>query len=79
MFLSFDLLLAFTLFAFVTSITPGPNNMMLLASGVNFGASATVCTCPAAVVSAGRSPFATTTPFFYTTQSKVKPDRSIKS
>ncbi len=25
------------LFAFVTSVTPGPNNMMLLASGVNFG------------------------------------------
>ena len=24
-------------FAFVTSVTPGPNNMMLLASGVNFG------------------------------------------
>lgn len=24
-------------FAFVTSITPGPNNMMLFASGVNFG------------------------------------------
>lgn len=24
-------------FAFVTSITPGPNNMMLLASGANFG------------------------------------------
>ncbi|MFJ4145506.1 LysE family translocator [Pseudomonas sp. NPDC089734] len=35
--LSFDLLLAFALFAFVTSVTPGPNNMMLLASGVNFG------------------------------------------
>jgi threonine/homoserine/homoserine lactone efflux protein len=32
-----ELLLAFVLFAFVTSITPGPNNMMLLASGVNFG------------------------------------------
>ncbi|QMV65675.1 LysE family translocator [Pseudomonas berkeleyensis] len=32
-----DLLLAFVAFAFVTSITPGPNNMMLLASGVNFG------------------------------------------
>jgi threonine/homoserine/homoserine lactone efflux protein len=32
-----DLLLAFIAFAFVTSITPGPNNMMLLASGVNFG------------------------------------------
>ncbi|ALD96880.1 MULTISPECIES: LysE family translocator [Pseudomonas] len=42
MFLSFDLLLAFTLFAFVTSITPGPNNMMLLASGVNFGFSRTL-------------------------------------
>jgi threonine/homoserine/homoserine lactone efflux protein len=24
-------------YAFVTSVTPGPNNMMLLASGVNFG------------------------------------------
>lgn len=24
-------------FAFVTSVTPGPNNMMLLASGANFG------------------------------------------
>ncbi|PKF71387.1 lysine transporter LysE [Pseudomonas fluvialis] len=32
-----ELLLAFVLFAFVTSVTPGPNNMMLLASGVNFG------------------------------------------
>lgn len=32
-----ELLLAFIAFAFVTSVTPGPNNMMLLASGVNFG------------------------------------------
>lgn len=32
-----DLLVAFLGFAFVTSITPGPNNLMLLASGVNFG------------------------------------------
>ena len=32
-----DLLLALAGFAFVTSVTPGPNNMMLLASGVNFG------------------------------------------
>ncbi|MNM78361.1 Cysteine/O-acetylserine efflux protein [compost metagenome] len=32
-----ELLAAFLMFAFVTSITPGPNNMMLLASGVNFG------------------------------------------
>lgn len=30
-------LTALTLFAFTTSITPGPNNMMLFASGVNFG------------------------------------------
>jgi len=37
MAISLDLMLAFALFAFVTSITPGPNNTMLLASGVNFG------------------------------------------
>jgi threonine/homoserine/homoserine lactone efflux protein len=30
-------LLALVTFAFATSITPGPNNMMLFASGVNFG------------------------------------------
>ncbi|KAB0550063.1 LysE family translocator [Pseudomonas argentinensis] len=35
--MNLELLLAFVAFAFVTSITPGPNNMMLLASGVNFG------------------------------------------
>ena len=33
--MSWDTLLAFSLFAMVTSITPGPNNLMLLASGVN--------------------------------------------
>src|SRR5690242_6789116 len=32
-----DTLLAFSMFALVTSVTPGPNNLMLLASGVNFG------------------------------------------
>jgi threonine/homoserine/homoserine lactone efflux protein len=32
-----DLFLALVGFAFVTSVTPGPNNLMLLASGVNFG------------------------------------------
>ncbi len=32
-----DLFIALLGFAFVTSVTPGPNNMMLLASGVNFG------------------------------------------
>jgi threonine/homoserine/homoserine lactone efflux protein len=39
---SADLLLAFALFAFVSSITPGPNNTMLLASGVNFGFQRTI-------------------------------------
>ncbi len=32
-----ETLLAFLTYAFVTSITPGPNNTMLLASGVNYG------------------------------------------
>jgi threonine/homoserine/homoserine lactone efflux protein len=32
-----DVFAALVVFAFVTSITPGPNNFMLLASGVNFG------------------------------------------
>ncbi|WP_064711585.1 LysE family translocator [Rhizobium bangladeshense] len=32
-----DTFFALVLFAFTTSITPGPNNMMLFASGVNFG------------------------------------------
>lgn len=37
-----DTFLALVLFAFTTSITPGPNNMMLFASGVNFGFRRTV-------------------------------------
>ena len=37
-----ELLSALVVFAFVASITPGPNNMMLLASGVNFGFRRTV-------------------------------------
>lgn len=32
-----EIFLTLAVFAFVTSITPGPNNLMLLASGVNFG------------------------------------------
>ena len=35
--MTYELLTALAAFAFVTSITPGPNNMMLLASGANFG------------------------------------------
>jgi threonine/homoserine/homoserine lactone efflux protein len=37
-----ELLFPLAVFSFVTSITPGPNNMMLLASGVNFGFRRTV-------------------------------------
>ncbi|MHA6264663.1 LysE family translocator [Arenibacterium sp. CAU 1754] len=32
-----ELLFGLILFAFVSSITPGPNNLMLMASGANFG------------------------------------------
>ncbi|MFT4518460.1 MAG: threonine/homoserine/homoserine lactone efflux protein [Halioglobus sp.] len=37
-----DILLALIVFAFASSITPGPNNMMLMASGANFGFRRTV-------------------------------------
>lgn len=39
---TFAALLALTTFAFVTSITPGPNNIMLLHSGARFGFRPTV-------------------------------------
>ncbi len=32
-----EVLLALVTFAFVASVTPGPNNLMLMASGANFG------------------------------------------
>jgi len=37
-----ELLLALVAYAFVSSITPGPNNAMVLASGTNFGLRATL-------------------------------------
>lgn len=37
-----ELLFALITFAFVSSITPGPNNLMLMASGANFGFRRTV-------------------------------------
>lgn len=37
-----DFILPLATFAFVTSITPGPNNLMLMASGANFGFSRTI-------------------------------------
>ena len=33
----YDFIIPLVAFAFVTSITPGPNNLMLLASGANYG------------------------------------------
>lgn len=35
--MTYDILFALVAFAFVSSITPGPNNLMLMASGANFG------------------------------------------
>jgi len=35
--MTLDVIPALALFAFVSSITPGPNNLMLMASGANFG------------------------------------------
>ena len=35
--MSFEVLTALSIFAFVSSITPGPNNIMLMNSGANFG------------------------------------------
>lgn len=40
--MTLDLLIALIAFAFASSITPGPNNIMLLASGANFGLRRTV-------------------------------------
>ena len=35
--MTFEILTALAIFAFVSSITPGPNNLMLMSSGANFG------------------------------------------
>ncbi|TCL00587.1 threonine/homoserine/homoserine lactone efflux protein [Shimia isoporae] len=35
--MTYDILLALAFFAFVTVFSPGPNNLMLMASGANFG------------------------------------------
>lgn len=35
--MTYDILFALIGFAFVSSITPGPNNLMIMASGANFG------------------------------------------
>lgn len=40
--MSYDLFTALVLFAFVSSITPGPNNLMLMNSGASFGFRSTI-------------------------------------
>ena len=40
--MTFETLTALALFAFVSSATPGPNNLMLMASGANFGFTRTI-------------------------------------
>ncbi len=40
--MSLDVFLALVVFAVVSTITPGPNNFMVLASGVNFGLPRTI-------------------------------------
>jgi len=40
--MTYDLILALAGFAFVSSITPGPNNLMLMTSGANFGFARTI-------------------------------------
>ena len=40
--MTYELLYGLVIFAFAASITPGPNNIMLMASGVNFGLARTV-------------------------------------
>lgn len=40
--MSYDILIALIGFAFASSVTPGPNNLMLMASGANYGMRRTV-------------------------------------
>ena len=40
--MNYEILSALTIFAFVASITPGPNNLMLMSSGANFGFKQTI-------------------------------------
>jgi threonine/homoserine/homoserine lactone efflux protein len=69
------LMLAYASFAFVGSITPGPNNAMLLASGLNYGFRRTVphiagvsfgCVAMLVLVGLGLGAVFTAVPIFYT-------------
>ena len=70
-----DILLALTAFALVASITPGPNNLMLMTSGTNFGFRRTIphmagvtigFTAMIAIVGAGLRQVFDLFPFAYT-------------
>ena len=70
-----DLFAALVIFAFVAAATPGPNNLMLLASGVNFGFRRTVphmfgivfgFTLMVAIVGVGLGPLFARYPQIYT-------------
>lgn len=40
--MTYEMITALAVFAFVSSITPGPNNLMLMSSGANFGFKLTI-------------------------------------
>ena len=40
--MTFDIFIALIAFSFASSVTPGPNNLMLMASGANYGLRRTV-------------------------------------
>lgn len=40
--MTMEILVALVVFAFISSVTPGPNNLMLMTSGINFGLRRTV-------------------------------------
>lgn len=73
--MSFEILVALFVFAAVTSVTPGPNNLMLLTSGVNFGFARTIPHMAGVsigfvilllAVGAGMGSLLTTLPWLYT-------------
>jgi threonine/homoserine/homoserine lactone efflux protein len=73
--MSFEIFVALFVFAAVTSVTPGPNNLMLLTSGVNFGFGRTIPHMAGVsigfvilllAVGAGMGSLLTTLPWLYT-------------
>ena len=52
--MTYEILIALIGFAFASSITPGPNNLMLMASGANYGLWRTCTPIHAHTVTDGR-------------------------